>query len=422
MTELVRDRDLLDANVRVFNLRNLRRIDMPIVALAMALALVGVLMQYSASYGASSILGTDDEAVSLGSVLAKLCSGYSGKQLAFLVFGILAALIIVCVDYRFLASLGPVIYAGTLALLLLTLYSPLGYEVRGAKRWLDLGMIRVQPSEFAKLGLIYMLAWYGARLGPRIQKFPYLILALLIAGLSCGLVFLQPSLSTALALLPAVLLIVYAAGCRFVHLFLVSMLGLLPAAMAINQAMDYWELGPEAYEAKSYPLGLKLKETQAQRIMTFVLPDPDPRKSGYHAIQARITVGSGQLNGKGFCKGTQTHLSFLPDFHTDFIFALLAEEWGFVGAATVVILYLLFFQRAIVLALLCPDREGRLLAVGCVALLAFHAFSNIAVTIGVLPVTGIPLPFLSYGGSFYITTFMCVGTLLSIHVRKRFFE
>ncbi len=421
MTVHVIEADLLDSSVRIFNIKNLKRIDFIMVGLTLALVVVGLLTQYSASYGASSVLGTESGPSSFFQVLQKIFSGYSGKQLGFFVVGISVALLVACLDYRFLVAVGPVIYVGVLVLLVLTLFSPLGYAVRGAKRWLDLGIIRIQPSEFAKLGLIFMLAWYGSRVGKRMENIFYLLVAFMLVGIPCVLIFLQPSLSTAAAVLPPALIMIYAARCRLIHLILLGLLCLFPVTVIINQALDYGELGPEAYAAKQYPLGIKLKETQAQRIMTFIMPNHDPQKTGYHAIQSRITVGSGQLTGKGFLKGTQTHLSFLPDFHTDFIFALLAEEWGFVGTSTVVLLFLLFFQRALGLACSCPEADGRLLGIGCVSLLAFHAFTNMAVTVGLLPVTGMPLPFLSYGGSFYITTFLCVGVLLSIHVRKRFF-
>ncbi|HRK35110.1 MAG TPA: FtsW/RodA/SpoVE family cell cycle protein, partial [Candidatus Hydrogenedentes bacterium] len=133
-------------------------------------------------------------------------------------------------------------------------------------------------------------------------------------------------------------------------------------------------------------------------------------------------VGSGQMWGKGIGKGTQTHLRFLPEFHTDFIFALIAEEMGFVGAVLVICLFALFMLRGVALARDCPDLAGSLLAVGCVTIIGFHVFVNIAITLHLLPITGLPLPFLSYGGSFCVTTMMCVGTLLSVHVRKGFFD
>ncbi|HOJ33449.1 MAG TPA: rod shape-determining protein RodA [Candidatus Hydrogenedentes bacterium] len=422
MSLRIEETDLLDADVRVFNIRNLKRVDAFIVLLTLVLAFVGVLTQYSASYGASSVLGTETEKSTFSQIFWKLFTGYSGKQIGFLGIGVLCAVVVACLDYRFLVAIGPVVYIVIVAMLVLTLFSPLGYAVRGARRWLDLGLIRIQPSEFSKLGLIFMLAWYGSRVGPKLQKLGYLLFAFVLVAIPCGLIFLQPSLSTAVALLPAALIMLYIAGCRLLHFFLLGLLVLFPATVVINQALDYEEIGPEAYNAKHYPLGIKLKETQVQRILTFILPNPDPKKTGYHALQARITVGSGQLAGKGFLKGTQTHLSFLPDFHTDFIFALLAEEWGFVGATAVIVLFLLFFQRGLSLAFSCPDPAGRLLGVGCASLLAFHAFTNMAVTVGLLPVTGMPLPFLSYGGSFYITTCLCVGCLLSIQVRKRFFQ
>jgi rod shape determining protein RodA len=169
---------------------------------------------------------------------------------------------------------------------------------------------------------------------------------------------------------------------------------------------------------------LPLKEHQKTRVVSFFHPEADPnyaRDSGYQIEQTKIAVGSGQMWGKGFGKGTQTHMSFLPVYHTDFIFALYAEEMGFIGGVILIGLYGLFLLRGLGLARACPDLAGSLLVVGSVSVVAFHVLVNIAITLNLLPVTGLPLPFLSYGGSFFLTTMMCVGTMLSVHVRKGFF-
>jgi rod shape determining protein RodA len=202
---------------------------------------------------------------------------------------------------------------------------------------------------------------------------------------------------------------------------------LIPAFLVWTQLNDYQRLlqeyGPQegrrVYAEKAYPLGIALEPHQLDRIMMFREPERDRKGKGYHAIQARITVGSGEFLGKGFGQGTQTHLNFLPEFHNDFIVALLAEEWGFMGAATVVLLFALLTVRGLRIAEQCPDFSGSLIALGCTIVLAFHAFANLAITVGLLPVTGMPLPFLSYGGSFYITTAVCCGLILAVHVQRK---
>jgi rod shape determining protein RodA len=161
-----------------------------------------------------------------------------------------------------------------------------------------------------------------------------------------------------------------------------------------------------------------MKNYQKQRIMTLIDPSADPQGSGYHTIQSMITVGSGGMTGKGYLHGTQTYLSYLPEHHTDFIFSQLAEEFGFAGGCLALTLFLMLFWRALYIARTASDPGGSLIAVGCLTLLAFHVFVNTSITIGILPVTGIPLPFFSYGGTFCLTTMMCIGVILSVNARR----
>jgi rod shape determining protein RodA len=199
----------------------------------------------------------------------------------------------------------------------------------------------------------------------------------------------------------------FVAGCRRLYLAVILGAGLIAAPVL------YFNLD-----------NLPLKEHQKIRVVSFFNPEADPEyatNTGYQIEQTKIAVGSGQMWGKGFGKGTQTHMRFLPVYHTDFIFALYAEEMGFIGGAILIGLYGLFLMRGLALARDCPDLAGSLLVVGSLSVVAFHVLVNIAITLNLLPVTGLPLPFLSYGGSFYLTTMMCVGTILSVHVRKGFF-
>lgn len=416
MNTIRNDLTYMESRIGAFSLRNLRRVDLLLTLLTLCLAAVGLFSLYSATYGSSSGLAASEAGRSMLQTVMDVANSWFGRQIIYFCAGLALAIVIICFDYRLLVSLAPLIYAIILGLLGFVLIA--GHEAKGGQRWIDLGVFHLQPSEFAKVALIYMLAWYFAKLGNRIRKIPYFILAFVIVGIPCGLIFLQPSLSAALSLMPVVAVMLFAAGCRLWHMMVLVVLGLIPVFLVVYQVRDYQAVGPQEYSEREYPLGVKLKGYQIDRILTFVDPYRDPKDKGYQSIQMRITVGSGEFRGKGFCQGTQTHLSFLPEFHTDLIFALLAEEWGFVGASTVIVLFVAFFLRGLDLARSAPDPAGSLLAVGCVTILAFHTVTNIAITVGLLPVTGMPLPFLSYGGSFYLTTMACVGTLLSVHVRR----
>jgi rod shape determining protein RodA len=229
-----------------------------------------------------------------------------------------------------------------------------------------------------------------------------------------ALILQQPNLGTAACLGPLTLAMLYVAGCRKWHLAVIILVGLSALPMLWWQMKDFDPETPT--EARVF---FELKHYQKMRIYTYLHPEYDPRGSGWHTMQSRITIGSGGLTGKGYMQGTQTRLKYLPEHHTDFIFSLLAEEFGFVGAAAVIALFVLLLLRGLSYAQESVDMMGALLATGVVVMLAFHIFVNIAITTGLLPVTGIPLPFLSYGGSFYMTTMAGIGVLLSVPLRKK---
>ncbi len=368
---------MLEDHIGVFNIRNLRRIDPLFLLLVGLVAAVGIVTLISADRSTN------------------VSPPYYVKQLGFFSVGLVLAIILACVDYRALVSLGPLFYAVVVALLVAVLL--FGVEVKGAQRWLQIGPVRIQPSEQSKLALIFMLAWYFNLLGPRIQKLPWFLLTFVIAAVPALLILKQPNLGTAAALGPIVIAMIFMAGCKRWHLLALVLTGLSALPIGWSQMKDY----------------------QKTRVLAFLQPDADPQGSGYHTIQSMITVGSGGMTGKGYREGTQTYLSYLPEHHTDFIFSLLAEEWGFMGAVLVVALFGLLLLRGLTFAQNCPENSGALLVVGIVALLFFHIFVNIAITVGLMPVTGIPLPFLSYGGNFYLTTMLCVGVLLSVRSRRQ---
>lgn len=389
MSSIQRDLNLLDSHIRTFNYRNLRRLDWVLLGFTFALMSFGLIALYSASQS----LGPDTSFFSM----------YYVRQFIAFCLGLAIALLIVCIDYRALISFAPVIYAVVAALLVAVLF--FGSEAKGGQHWLRWGPFSLQPSELSKLGLIYMLAWYLSALKEHVRSLIVFLGAFAIGGGILALILLQKDLGTALVLPPVILVMLYTAGCRKRYLGAVILAGLVLIAF-VFVSVDK----------------LPLKDYQKNRIKSFMSPAADPRASGYQIIQTKIAVGSGQMWGKGIGKGTQTHLRFLPEFHTDFIFALIAEEMGFVGAISVIVLFALFLLRGIELARECTDLAGSLLAIGCVTVIGFHIFVNIAITLHLMPITGLPLPFISQGGSFLVTTMMCVGTLLSVHVRKGFFD
>ena len=371
---------VMTANIRMFNLGNLRQIDWGLLLIITLLATVGVLTLYSANRSMSD------------------SAPYYMNQLTFFPIGVMLALFIMCIDYRFLVSMAPLFY--TILIVLLVAVLLVGDEAKGAQRWLVIGPIRFQPSEQSKLALILMLAWYLSTIGEKIKRLHYFLLTFIITAIPAVLIFKQPNLGTAATMGPITIAMLYIAGARRVHL--VGLFALGGAAMPI-----LWSL---------------MKDYQKERVYTILDPSSDALGSGYHTIQSMITVGSGGLSGKGYREGTQTFLSYLPEHHTDFIFSLLAEEWGFIGSSLVVLLFLLLFFRSMMAARTSQDMAGSLVVVGIVSLLAFHVFVNIAITLGIAPVTGIPLPFLSYGRSFYLTTMMAMGIVLSVNTRKSFFD
>lgn len=369
--------EIFGGHIRPFDPYQLRKVDLLLVTLVLVLGAVGLATLVSADRSAA------------------VQTPYYMKQLLFLCAGILIAAGIACFDHRFLVSFGPLAYVVVVALLIAVHF--FGYSAKGAQRWLDLGLFGLQPSEQSKLALIFMLAWYFNKIGEKIRKLPYFLLTFAIAAVPALLILKQPNLGTAAILGPITFAMLFMAGCKMRHFIAVIIGGIAAMPVAWSQLEGY----------------------QKERVMSFLNPASDPMGSGYHTIQSMITVGSGGLTGQGYMQGSQTFLSYLPEHHTDFIFSLLAEEWGFMGATTVIAIFCVMLLRGLSYAQQSKDLSGSLLAVGIVTMLAFHTFVNIAITVGLMPVTGIPLPFLSYGGSFYLTTMLSIGVLLSVCTRKK---
>lgn len=396
-----RDFNVRDAHMRVINWRNLLRIDWVMPIFVIALAVIGFLTLYSASRSTA-----DD---------------YYQRQVFYFAVGLTLAFFIVSIDYRFLIWVAPVMYLGALGLLVAVEVA--GSMGGGSERWLRFGVLNLQPSEISKVVMIYGLTWYLTLLGKRIRRIWWFALTFVIVGLPMLLILKQPNLGTAASLGPLVMVMLYVAGARLWHLAVIVLFGLSVIPWLWLQMFDFNpHLDTEGRRAHDEAAEFyELKHYQKMRIYTFLNPEEDPAGSAWQTIQSMITVGSGGLSGKGYMQGTQTRLNYVPAHHTDFIFAQYAEERGFLGVAVVIGLYCALLLRGLQFARDCPEMHGTLLATGAVVILGFHVFVNIAITVGVLPVTGIPLPFLSYGGSFYLTTMMLVGIMLNVPMRRRTF-
>jgi rod shape determining protein RodA len=331
--------------------------------------------------------------------LASLHVGRAGgsvvvRQLVWFAIGLVIMVMLASLDTRRLVRAAPAIYL--LGLAGLASVFVLGRTVSGARRWVVWGPLSVQPSELFKLCFLLMMVWaLTSRWAQPVGKLT-LAMMLPIVAVPVVLIIKQPDLGTALLLVPLMVILLIGAGVRL------KLLGGL--ALASLSAL------PLAWFA--------LKEYQRERILVFLDPFRDPLGSAYNVIQAKIAIGSGQLLGKGVAGATQSRLSFLPERHTDFIFAVFAEMWGFVGCLVLLLCYVLLLLRGFDIAATAREPVGRLVALGATSLLAAQVLINVGMVTGLLPVVGIPLPLMSYGGSSMVASFMTLGLLLSVRMRQ----
>lgn len=318
------------------------------------------------------------------------------KQLYFFIMGMGVILAIISVDYRIFMSCNYFIYGAVCLLLLYALL--LGKTQAGTQRWINLGFFNLQPSEPAKLMLVITLAsFYSRKDTDKGFTLKELIVPIALAALPFLLILKQPDLGTALML-----------GFIFVSMTLFVKLKWQTLTILIGVC------------ASLIPLAWKflLKPYQRQRIETFLNPEADSLSSGYHILQSKIAVGSGHLTGKGYLQGTQGHLDFLPERHTDFAFCIWAEEFGFLGSSLFLAAYFFLILWGLNSAVTSRDKFGTLLCIGVVSLIFWQAFINLAMVMGILPVVGMPLPLFSYGGSSLITTMAGIGILISVRMRR----
>jgi rod shape determining protein RodA len=324
--------------------------------------------------------------------------GFDHKQIGFLAVGLLLMFLISLIDYHRLLDIAP--WAYWISILSLIAVLAVGTKVLGGKRWINLGHgFHFQPSEWVKLILIISVARYFWGLAVRELSWRDIAKASALVGIPMAFVLKQPDLGTALTYLPILICGLFLGGIRFRQAVLI----LLGLALVVGVAI------------KS---GKHLKPYQQARINAFINPDSDPRGSGYQIRQSLIAVGAGGVWGKGTNKGTQTQGDFLPIPYTDFIFAAFCEEHGFVGAVGVLVLYFLILMRLIQNAQTASDLPGSFIIMGVVAVVVFQVAVNVGMVVGLMPVTGIPLPLLSYGGSSVLFTFMSLGIVMNIRMRR----
>ena len=333
--------------------------------------------------------------LSLWSLAPRGTSVLAWRQLSWAGIGLVAMLVVISLDYRQLVRAAPVFYLAGLSLLLTVFI--LGRTVSGARRWIHLGPITVQPSELFKLIFVLALAWaLTAWRTPSSSSRGGVLLTFAIMAVPFVLVVRQPDLGTALVLVPVAIAVLVGIGVRLQVLG-----GLALGGLAVM---------PLAWFA--------LKPYQRDRLMVYMDPVRDPLGTAYNVIQAKIAIGSGQLFGKGPSGATQSRLAFLPERHTDFIFAVFAEMWGFIGCLVLIVAYALLILRGFEIAASARDPRGQIIALGVTAVFATQTLVNLGMVTGLLPVVGIPLPLMSYGGSSMVASLMGLGLLLSIRMRQ----
>ena len=345
-----------------------------VVASTLLLLLAGFLLLYSAGLAPSAAANPPLWA----------------RQLKWAGIGLLGLVFFYSMDFYSLTEYIYSLYALTLFLLVLVL--GLGYATMGARRWFNVGFMLFQPSELSKLTMILLIARIVVRHQGRMHLPANFLLPFWFVTPPLVLIFLQPDLGTAIILLPLTLILMFAGGARVKHFVILIGTFLLVLPLSWFVLHDY----------------------QRNRILYFLRPEMDPLGGGYSIIQSAIAIGSGGLLGKGWLKGTQIHRDFIPEHHTDFIFAVLGEEWGFVGSFVVLLLYLVLLMQGMKICKQAREPLGRLIACGVVALFALQILINVGMTIGLTPITGLPLPFLSYGGSSLLVSLSAVGLLLNV--------
>ncbi|NLD12173.1 MAG: rod shape-determining protein RodA [Firmicutes bacterium] len=362
--------------------RLLRNLDFVLITAVLVMCGIGLVFVYSATH------------TGIGHGPPADPFAFVKRQLQAFAAGIVCIIIILTIDYNLVRRVHSVIYWGNIAILVLVLL--FGRRVSGAERWLKIGPVVLQPSELAKIAVILTLSNYLA--DADMNSMRDLLIAFFHVGLTTGLVLLQNDLGTAIVFVGITMAMLFVAGMRLRDLMSIVAIGALASPIV-------------------YFFGLK--DYQRARILTFLNPYADPTGKGYNVIQSTIAIGSGGFFGKGLFKSTQVRLNFLPAHHTDFIFSVIGEELGFLGCVVVLALYAIILWRCFLAAFSAKDTFGQLVAAGIGSMLLLHVLINIGMTMSLMPVTGIPLPFLSYGGSSLMANLIAIGFVLNVNMRRQ---
>lgn len=385
-------------------LQQLRRLDWSMVTAMILLLGIGIAFIFSAGYGGSSPAPVQ----------------FYRKQLLWAGIGMVFFLGFAMTDYHQWTNISLWIYAAGLVLLILVLCPVIGCKIHGARRWIQIAGIRLlQPSELMKLAVIILLARLFGWPGRNIRRVRYAVLGTTLIIVPMLLIIKQPDLGTALIFLPVLVAIMFVAGVPLRVLGVLLALGVLMSSIALGFIVLPRKLGwSESRQEQAVKL-IGITPYQRDRVISFLNSDLDPLGAGWNKAQSEIAVGSGRMWGKGYLNGTQNILGFLPRTvaPNDFIFSVIAEEKGFAGSMVVLILLAVIIGSGMRAAVVTTDKTGRLLCVGIVTMLFSHIFINVAMTIGLLPVTGTPLPLISYGGTFVIGTMSALGIVQSVYIR-----
>jgi rod shape determining protein RodA len=360
----------------IFRDRTAPNLDWNFFGTAIVLALVGCLLVYSATFYNEPDLRTFK------------------RQMIWVIIGLILCIAFLVVDYHVLFDIAPILYGIGIALLLYLMFW--GRLTANVKSWIHIGPFQFQPAEFMKIFTALMLARFFDSNDRAYLDFRSFLWAMAIIGLPVGLIIIQPDFGTAASFFPLVAVAMFFGGIR--ARIWVAMILLVVIAAPIG-----WYL---------------LKPYQKERVVIFLNPERDPLGDGYQVTQAKIAIGSGGIHGKGFRHGTQGKFGFVPEHHTDFIFAVLGEEWGFIGVTIVLGLYLYLVVQALTFAKHARDRGGTFLVICLISFFLFHVLINVSMQIGLVPTTGIPLPLISYGGSSAMMFFIAIGLILNVDMRR----
>jgi rod shape determining protein RodA len=358
-----------------------KHVDLVLLGCAAAVSALGALMILS------STRGTDPDAYDLS---------YLRRQVLFIGIGVVGMVLVTLVDYRRLRDFAWLPYLAMVLALGLVL-SPLGTERRGTQAWFQLGPFQLQPAELAKVGTIFAMAALLARFEPPLSV-RRLGLALALCAVPVALILAQPDLGTALVFVAIITGMVFVGGARMRHIVVLTAFGVVAIVGVLNSDL--------------------LEDYQRDRLTEFLDQDQGLAAETYNLDQSKAAIASGAASGKGLFEGTQTRLGFVPEQHTDFIFTALGEELGFVGSATLLALFGLMCVRILRTAQIAQDRLGTLICAGVLSLLVFQVFQNVGMTMGIMPITGITLPFMSYGGSSVVASWLALGLVLNVHMRR----